>query len=72
MLAPSSNGDVATLKILTTEFDIGASSNHDKTTILFCALNSSGVPFRFCRADLYYLKISKNGQVIRDLIPVYD
>lgn len=42
------------------------------TTHLFCALNGSNNPFRFVEADLYYLKIIKGGQVIRDLIPVYD
>jgi len=37
---------------------------------LFCALDSSNQPFRFCEADLYYLKFTKGGQVIRNLIPV--
>lgn len=40
------------------------------TTHLFCGLNSSNVPWRFVNADLYYLKITKGGKVIRDLIPV--
>ena len=37
---------------------------------LFCALDSSNNPFRFIAADLYKLKITKGGQVIRNLIPV--
>jgi len=37
---------------------------------LFCALDSSNNPFRFVEADLYYLKFTKGGQVIRNLIPV--
>lgn len=37
---------------------------------LFCALDGSNQPFRFCEADLYYLKFTKGGQVIRNLIPV--
>ena len=37
---------------------------------LFCALNSSNQPFRYCEADLYYLKFTKGGQVIRNLVPV--
>jgi len=37
---------------------------------LFCALDSSSNPFRFVEADLYYLKFTKGGQVVRNLIPV--
>lgn len=37
---------------------------------LFCALNSSNNPFRFIAADLYKLKITKGGKIIRNLIPV--
>ena len=37
---------------------------------LFCALDGSNNPFRFALADLYYLKLTKGGQVIRNLIPV--
>ena len=40
------------------------------TCTLFCALNGSNIPFRFCEADLYYLKFTKGGQIIRNLIPV--
>ncbi len=43
---------------------------HNMNCHLFCALNSSNNPFRFTIADLYYLKITKGGQVIRNLIPV--
>ena len=45
--------------------------NNIQTTV-FCSTNSSGNRFRWVEADLYYLKITKGGQVIRDLIPVYD
>ena len=37
---------------------------------LFCAYDANGNPFRFALADLYYLKITKGGKVIRNLIPV--
>ena len=40
------------------------------TCTLFCALDSTNNPFRYCEADLYYLKFTKGGQVIRNLIPV--
>ena len=43
---------------------------NNTTCTLFCALNRSNIPFRFCEADLYYLKFTKGGQVIRNLIPV--
>lgn len=43
---------------------------HQMNTHLFCALNGSNQPFRWCVADLYYLKFTKGGQVIRNLIPV--
>ena len=43
---------------------------NNTTCTLFCALNGSNIPFRFCEADLYYLKFTKGGQVIRNLIPV--
>ena len=42
---------------------------HDGDTTLFCGLNSSNSPFRFVRADIYYLRIKKGGVIIRDLIP---
>ena len=43
---------------------------HQMNTHLFCALNGSNQPFRWCVADLYYLKLYKGGQLIRNLIPV--
>ena len=43
---------------------------HQLNTYLFCASNSSNQPFRYCVADLYYLKLYKGGQLIRNLIPV--
>ena len=39
-------------------------------THLFCAVNGNGDPWRFAYADLYYLKIMKGNQIIRNLIPV--
>ena len=50
--------------------NIPSSQVNDCTCTLFCAYNGSNVPFRFCEADLYYLKFTKGGQVIRNLIPV--
>ena len=43
---------------------------HNMNTYLFCALNSSGQPFRFSEVDLYYMKIYKGGVLIRNLFPV--
>lgn len=43
---------------------------HNINCYLFCALDSSNNPFRFVEADLYYLKFTKGGQVIRNLVPV--
>ena len=37
---------------------------------LFCAYNNNNNPFRFALADLYYLKFTKGGNVVRNLIPV--
>ena len=45
---------------------------NDCTCTLFCAYDGNDNPFRYALADLYYLKITKGEQVIRDLIPVYD
>ena len=42
----------------------------DATTMLFCGLNSSNNPFRHVNAKIYYLKITKGNNVVRDLIPV--
>ena len=50
--------------------NIPASQINDFSCHLFCALSGSNKPFRFCEADLYYLKFTKGGQVIRNLIPV--
>ena len=50
--------------------NIPASQVNNCTCTLFCTYNGSNVPFRFCEADLYYLKFTKGGQVIRNLIPV--
>jgi hypothetical protein len=50
--------------------NIPASQVNNCTCTLFCAYNGSNIPFRFCEADLYYLKFTKGGQVIRNLIPV--
>jgi hypothetical protein len=50
--------------------NIPNSQVNNTTCTLFCALNGSNIPFRFCEADLYYLKFTKGGQVIRNLIPV--
>ena len=50
--------------------NIPQSEVHNMICYLFCALNSSNQPFRYIKADLYYLKFTKGGQVIRNLIPV--
>ena len=50
--------------------NIPQSQVNNTTCTLFCAYNGSNIPFRFCEADLYYLKFTKGGQVIRNLIPV--
>lgn len=66
--------NIYTLNIITTNWPskdyTTTTYNHNKTTTLFCGLNSSGNPFRYSETDLYYLKIKKGGQVIRNLIPV--
>ena len=43
---------------------------HNMNTHLFCALNSSGQPFRFSEVDVYYMKIYKGNTLIRSLWPV--
>ena len=50
--------------------NIPQSQVNNCTCTLFCALDSSNNPFRYCYADLYYLRFIKGGQVIRNLIPV--
>ena len=42
----------------------------DATTMLFCGLDSNRAPFRHVNAKIYYLKITKGNNVVRDLIPV--
>lgn len=49
--------------------NIPQSQVSNTTCTLFCALDSSNNPFRFCEADLYYLKFTKGNTVVRDLIP---
>lgn len=51
---------------------IPSSQVNDCVCTLFCTYDGNGNPFRYALADLYYLKLEKGGQVIRDLIPVYD
>ena len=43
---------------------------HQMNTHLFCGLDSNNNPWRFAYADIYYMKITKGSQVIRDLLPV--
>ena len=43
---------------------------HNMNTYLFCALDSSGQPFRFSEADVYYMRIYKGGTLLRSLWPV--
>lgn len=50
--------------------NIPSSQINNTTCTLFCAYNGSNQPFRYALADLYYLKFTKGGQVIRNLIPV--
>jgi hypothetical protein len=50
--------------------NIPSSQVNNCTCTLFCALDGSNNPFRYVEADLYYLKFTKGGQVIRNLIPV--
>ena len=52
--------------------NIPASQVNDCTCTLFCAYDGNNSPFRYALADLYYLKLKKGGQIIRDLVPVYD
>jgi len=50
--------------------NIPASQVNNCTCTLFCAYDGNNNPFRFAEADLYYLKFTKGGQVVRNLIPV--
>lgn len=49
--------------------NIPSSQVNNCTCTLFCALDGSNNPFRYCEADLYYLKFTKGNTVVRDLIP---
>ena len=50
--------------------NIPQSQCHNMNTHLFCALNSSGQPFRFSEVDVYYMRIYKGGTLLRSLWPV--
>ena len=50
--------------------NIPVSQVNNCTCTLFCALDGSNNPFRFVEADLYYLKFTKGGHIVRNLIPV--
>ena len=50
--------------------NIPASQITNIRTSLFCYFTPNGDPDLFAIADLYYLKFTKGGQVIRNLIPV--
>ena len=43
---------------------------HNMNTHLFCALDSSGQPFRFSEVDVYYMRIYKSETLVRSLWPV--
>ena len=52
------------------DFTIGTvSGTYSGTTTLFCAIDTNGDPFRYCEGIISYLKIKKNGILIKDLIP---
>jgi len=43
---------------------------HNRTTTLFCGLDSSSVPFRFSESRIYYCRIKSNSdKYVRNLIP---
>jgi len=44
-------------------------TTHNVTCTLFCGKDSSGTPWRFCEARIYYAKIWSQGELVRDLIP---
>jgi len=50
--------------------NIPQSQVNDCTCTLFCAFDGNGNPFRYALADLYYLKFTKGGHIVRNLIPV--
>lgn len=49
--------------------NIPSSQINDTTCTLFCSFDASNNPFRFCEADLYYLRFKKGNTIIRNLIP---
>ena len=49
--------------------DIPAAQVHQNNAVLFCAMNNSNQPFRYSEADIYYLKFTKGGTVLREFIP---
>lgn len=65
---PTYMNNIYDLKVITTTWN--SNSTHSKNTTLFCGLDSNNTPFRYSISDLYYLKLYKNGQLVRDLIPV--
>lgn len=55
-----------------TYFDIGtvsAAASSTTSTSLFCAFDGSNQPMRFCYGYIFYMKIKKNGTLVRDLVP---
>ncbi len=50
--------------------NIPSSQINDCTCTLFCALDGSNNPFRYVEADLYYLRLLKGNNIVRNLIPV--
>lgn len=49
--------------------NIPSSQINDTTCTLFCSFDASNNPFRFCEADLYYLRFKKGNTIIRNLVP---
>lgn len=49
--------------------NIPSTQTQDISTFVFCTFSSSNQPMRYVVADLYYLKITKGTQVVRDLLP---
>lgn len=55
-----------------TYFNIGtvsAAASSTTSTSLFCAFDGSNQPMRFCYGHIFYMKIKKNGTLVRDLVP---
>ena len=52
-------------------FSLGTVQNTcNKNLTLFGGIDEYGDPYHFSRTEFYYLKIEKNGTIIRDLVPV--